>query len=121
MLDETYMGSLIDLIYQTWIMNTFFYQKFEMMIGCIQTYMVKQRKIDLNTIRMKEAKTMKDALVFFSGSVEDERFAEFYLFYGRVESFFLYPREQNIAPFVYGGFHDEEYILRMVARFEGVY
>jgi len=57
----------------------------------------------------------------FSGSVEDERFAEFYLFYGRVESFFLYPREQNIAPFVYGGFHDEEYILRMVARSEGVY
>ena len=41
--------------------------------------------------------------VFF-GRVEDERFAEFYVFYGRVESFFLYPREQNIAPFVYGGF-----------------
>ena len=28
-LDKTYMGSLIDLIYQTWIMNTFFYQRFE--------------------------------------------------------------------------------------------
>ncbi|EGI67285.1 hypothetical protein G5I_04134 [Acromyrmex echinatior] len=36
-----------------------------MMIGCIQTYMVKQRKIDSNTIRMREAKTMKDALMSF--------------------------------------------------------
>ena len=35
------------------------------MIGCIQIYMVNQRKVDPNTIRMKEAKTMKDALMSF--------------------------------------------------------
>ena len=54
------------------------------------------------------------------GRVEDERFAEFYVFYGRVESFLLYPREQSVASFVYGRFHNEKYILRMVARSEGV-
>ncbi|KYN38165.1 hypothetical protein ALC56_07459 [Trachymyrmex septentrionalis] len=60
--DETYMGSIIDLIYQTWITNTFI-KNLRMMIGCIQTYTVKQRKIDPNTICMREAKTMKDALM----------------------------------------------------------
>ena len=58
--------------------------------------------------------------VFF-GRVEDERFAEFYVFYGRVELFFLYLQKQNVAPYVYGGLYDEEYIFRMVARSEGVY
>ncbi|KYQ47080.1 hypothetical protein ALC60_13907 [Trachymyrmex zeteki] len=58
------MGSLIDLIYQTWITNTFFIKNLRMMIGCIQTYMLNQRKIDPNTIRMREAK-MKDALMSF--------------------------------------------------------
>ena len=61
---ETYMGSIIDLIYQTWITNTFI-KNLRMMIGCTQTYMMKQRKIDPNTIRMREAKTMKDALMSF--------------------------------------------------------
>ncbi|KYN12686.1 hypothetical protein ALC57_15139 [Trachymyrmex cornetzi] len=60
--DETGMGSIIDLIYQTWITNTFV-KNVRMMIGCIKTYMMKQRKIDTNTIRMREAKTMKDALL----------------------------------------------------------
>ena len=57
--------------------------------------------------------------VFF-GRVEYERFAKFYVFYGRVESFLLYLREQSVASFVYEGFHDEKYILQMVARSEGV-
>ena len=62
--DETFMGSIINLIHQTWITNTFV-KNLRMMIGCIQTYMVHQRKIDPNTIRMREAKTMKDALMPF--------------------------------------------------------
>ena len=62
--EETFMGSIIDLIHQTWITNTFV-KNLRMMIGCIQTYMVHQRKIDPNTIRMREAKTMKDALMPF--------------------------------------------------------
>ncbi|KYN21046.1 hypothetical protein ALC57_06593 [Trachymyrmex cornetzi] len=57
--DEMGMVSIIDLIYQTWITNTFV-KNVRMMIGCIQTYMMKQRKIDPNTIRMREAKTMRD-------------------------------------------------------------
>ncbi|KYQ48640.1 hypothetical protein ALC60_12308 [Trachymyrmex zeteki] len=60
-LGETYMGSLIDLIYQTWITNTFFIKNLRMMIGCIQTYMLNQRKGD--PIRMREAKMMKDTLM----------------------------------------------------------
>ncbi|EGI65395.1 hypothetical protein G5I_06115 [Acromyrmex echinatior] len=49
---------------ETWITNTFV-KNLRMMIGCIQTYMVHQRKIDPNTIRMREAKTIKDALMSF--------------------------------------------------------
>ncbi|KYN09523.1 hypothetical protein ALC57_18361 [Trachymyrmex cornetzi] len=67
--DETGMGSIIDLIYQTWITNTFV-KNVRMMIGCIQTYMIKQRKIDPNTIRMREAKTMKDTLLSFLESLK---------------------------------------------------
>ncbi|KYN22397.1 hypothetical protein ALC57_05209 [Trachymyrmex cornetzi] len=63
------MGSIIDLIYQTWITNTFV-KNVRMMIGCIQTYMMKQRKIDPNTIRMRETKTMKDALLSFLESLK---------------------------------------------------
>ena len=70
MLDETYMGSLIDLIYQTWITNTFI-KNLRMMIGYIQTFMVKQWKIDPNTIRMREAKTMKDALMSFLDALKE--------------------------------------------------
>jgi len=66
-------------------------------------------------------KDNEGCLNIFFGRVEDERFVEFYVFYGRIESFLLYLREQNVASFVFGGFHDEEYILRMVARSEGVY
>ncbi|KYN17867.1 hypothetical protein ALC57_09860 [Trachymyrmex cornetzi] len=67
--DETGMGSIIDLIYQTWITNTFV-KNLRMMIGCIQTYMMKQRKIDPNTIRMRKAKIMKDALMSFLESLK---------------------------------------------------
>ncbi|KYN12355.1 hypothetical protein ALC57_15468 [Trachymyrmex cornetzi] len=63
------MGSIIDLIYQTWITNTFV-KNLRMIIGCIQTYMMKQRKIDPNTIRMREAKPMKDALMSFLESLK---------------------------------------------------
>ena len=52
--------------------------------------------------------------------IENERFAEFYVFCGRAGSLPFYLREQSIASFVYGRFHDEKYILRMVARFEGI-
>ncbi|EGI66655.1 hypothetical protein G5I_04771 [Acromyrmex echinatior] len=58
--DETFMGSIIN--HQTWITNTFV-KNLRMMIGCVQIYIVNQRKIDPNTIRMREAKTMKDALM----------------------------------------------------------
>ena len=37
----------------------------------------------------------------FSGSVEDERFAEFYVFYERVESFLLYLREKVLRHFLW--------------------
>ncbi|KYN09974.1 hypothetical protein ALC57_17912 [Trachymyrmex cornetzi] len=67
--DETGMGSIIDLMYQTWITNTFV-KNVRMMIGCIQTYMMKQRKIDPNTIHMREANTMKDALLSFLESLK---------------------------------------------------
>ncbi|KYN09516.1 hypothetical protein ALC57_18363 [Trachymyrmex cornetzi] len=63
------MGSIIDLIYQTWITNTFV-KNVRLMIGCIQTYMMKQRKIDPNTIRMQEAKTMRYALLSFLESLK---------------------------------------------------
>ncbi|KYN17801.1 hypothetical protein ALC57_09905 [Trachymyrmex cornetzi] len=63
--DETGMGSIIDLIYQTWITNTFV-KNVRMMIGCIQTYMMKQRKIDPNTIRMRFV--VKEVAVLKNGS-----------------------------------------------------
>ncbi|EGI69125.1 hypothetical protein G5I_02148 [Acromyrmex echinatior] len=52
--DETYMNVDYEYVYQKFAND-----------DCIQTYMVKQRKIDPNMIRMRETKTMKDALMSF--------------------------------------------------------
>ena len=82
--------------------------------------MVKQRKIDPNTIRMREAKTMKNALMSFLDALKTRGLLNSMYSMKDIESFLLYLREQSVASFVYGRFHDEKYILRMVARSEGV-
>ncbi|KYN21090.1 hypothetical protein ALC57_06545 [Trachymyrmex cornetzi] len=65
LLEESTMGSLFDLIYQTWTPHTLLIKNLKTMIGCIQTYMSNQRKIDPTTTRMREAKTMKNILIIF--------------------------------------------------------
>ncbi|EGI70786.1 hypothetical protein G5I_00413 [Acromyrmex echinatior] len=92
--DETFMGSIIDLIHQTWITNTFV-KNLRMMIGCIQTYMVHQRKIDPNTY--EGGKDDERCINVIFERIENERFAEFYVFGGRAGSFPLYLREQKIV------------------------
>ena len=87
------MGSIIDLIYQTWITNTFFIKNLRM-IGCIQTYMVKQRKIDPNTIRMREAKTMKDALMSFLEALKTRGLLNFIYFMEELNCFFSIPESK---------------------------
>ena len=47
-----------------------------MMIGCIQTYMVKQRKIDYDTY--EEGKDNEGCVNIFFGSVEDEKLNSIY-------------------------------------------
>ncbi|KYN40078.1 hypothetical protein ALC56_05541 [Trachymyrmex septentrionalis] len=70
--DETYeyMGSIID--------------------------MVKQRKIDPNTIRMREAKTMKNALMSFLDALKTRGLLNSMYSMKDIESFLLYLREQNV-------------------------
>jgi len=64
-LNETYMGSIIDLIlYIRRGLRIRFYQKFET-DDWMYTDLYDEAKIDPNTIRMREAKTMKDALMLF--------------------------------------------------------
>ncbi|EGI58657.1 hypothetical protein G5I_13238 [Acromyrmex echinatior] len=67
--EEEEEEDVFDETFMTWITNMFV-KNLRMMIGCIQTYMVNQRKIDPNTIRMREAKTMKDALMSFLNALK---------------------------------------------------
>ncbi|KYM99394.1 hypothetical protein ALC62_09897 [Cyphomyrmex costatus] len=59
------IGSILDLIHSTWIQRILLIINVKATLACIHVYMSKQPKEDCNTIRLKEAQTMKNALLMF--------------------------------------------------------
>ncbi|KYN08215.1 hypothetical protein ALC62_00802 [Cyphomyrmex costatus] len=60
------IGSLLDLIDSTWIEHILIIKNLKATLACIHVYMSKQSKEDSNTTRLKEAQTMKNALLMFN-------------------------------------------------------
>lgn len=55
--------STLNLLRELWNVNKSILQNFKVVIGFLQFYTLNQGKIDPNTVRMREARVMKDALV----------------------------------------------------------
>ncbi|KYN05935.1 hypothetical protein ALC62_03127 [Cyphomyrmex costatus] len=60
------IGSLLDVIHSTWIEHILIMKNLKATLACIHVYMSKQSKEDSNTTRLKEAQTMKNALLMFN-------------------------------------------------------
>ncbi|KYN00819.1 hypothetical protein ALC62_08502 [Cyphomyrmex costatus] len=59
------IGSMLDLIHSTWIQRILIIINLKATLACIHVYMSKQHKDDCNKTRVKEAQTMKTALITF--------------------------------------------------------
>ena len=88
-----------------------------MMIGCIQTYMINQRKVDPNTIRMREAKTMKDALMSLLNALKTRGLLNSTYSMEELNRFFSTSKSKVLRHQLMEDFM--KYILQMVARSEG--